>query len=79
MLKKRGDKAGMKHFREIPLSQAIPAPPHTVSMRIEAGDWDYMAVKAYNLGVTIIEVDETGKPLRAFFRGTLREILIREF
>lgn len=52
-------------LNEVPLRADVLNKPG-VSITMSAGQWDGLLQAAYDVGCTLIEIDQNGKPARAY-------------
>ncbi len=55
-------------LNQVPLNPDILCKP-SVNMTMSPGQWDSMLEAAYKAGWTLIEVDQTGRPSKAYRRA----------
>ena len=55
-------------LNEIPFDTRILVTPGAANITMSPGQWDPMLQTAYDKGWTLIEVDRTGRPVKAYRR-----------
>lgn len=53
---------------EVPLSEALPLKPGTLTVTMSEGQWDGLLASMYAEGCTLLELDERERPVRAYRR-----------
>ena len=56
------------HLTVIPLAEALPPRPGTVSATMLPKQWDALIAEVYEQGGTLIEVNHRERPVRAYRR-----------
>lgn len=56
-------------LRPIPLTEALPLRPATVTLTMSTGQWDALLQAAYDRGCVLLELDDEERPVHAYQRG----------
>jgi hypothetical protein len=53
-------------LNRIPVSEALPIRPATVTVTMGVGQWDNILLVSYELGFTLLELDDDEHPVAAY-------------
>ena len=54
------------HLNRIPVSEAFPMRPATVTVTMGIGQWDNILLVSYEMGFTLLELDDNERPVAAY-------------